>query len=96
MVLFGTILKLFFTGRFETFSTLLYLFMGWLILVDIRDLMQAVDIAALYWLFGGGLAYTLGIIFYRFDRLPYNHVIWHVFVLAGAVCHFFMIFLYII
>lgn len=92
---FGVVLKLFFTGRFEVFSTLLYLVMGWLIIFDFSNLSNAIGNGIL-WFFAGGMAYTLGIVFYAVHRIPYNHVIWHLFVLAGAVCHFFMIFLYVI
>ena len=93
---FGVILKLFFTGRFEVFSTLLYLVMGWLIVFDFYTLSEAIGSKGIIWLFSGGLFYTVGIIFYAFQRIPYNHVIWHVFVLAGAISHFFMIFYYVI
>ncbi|WP_339917484.1 PAQR family membrane homeostasis protein TrhA [Yeosuana marina] len=92
---FGVILKLFFTGRFEVFSTSLYLFMGWLVIFDFANLSNALGNGIL-WLFAGGMAYTVGIVFYAIHRIPYNHVIWHLFVLAGAICHFFMIFLYVI
>lgn len=93
---FGVILKLFFTGRFEIFSTLLYLIMGWLIVFDFSNLSEAIGSKGILFLFAGGLAYTVGIVFYAIQKIPYNHVIWHLFVLAGAVFHFFMIFLYII
>ncbi|TWO31907.1 hemolysin III family protein [Seonamhaeicola sediminis] len=93
---FGVILKLFFTGKFEVFSTLLYLVMGWLIVFDFSNLSQVVDSNAVILLFGGGLAYTGGIIFYVIEKIPFNHVIWHLFVLAGAIFHFFMIFFYVI
>ena len=93
---FGVILKLFFTGRFEIFSTLLYLVMGWLIVFDFTNLSEAIGSKGVLWLFAGGLFYTVGIIFYAFQRIPYNHVIWHFFVLGGAICHFFMIFWYVI
>lgn len=89
---FGLILKLFFTGRFELFSTLLYLVMGWLIVFDFSNLSDAIGPTGVLWLFAGGLSYTVGIIFYAIQRIPYNHVIWHLFVLGGAICHFFMIF----
>lgn len=92
---FGIILKLFFTGRFEVFSTLLYLVMGWLIVFDFSNLSSVLGNGILL-LFAGGMAYTLGIVFYAIHRIPYNHVIWHLFVLAGAIFHFFMIFFYII
>jgi hemolysin III len=93
---FGVILKLFFTGKFEIFSTLLYLVMGWLIIFDFSNLSDAIGPNGILWLFAGGLSYTVGIIFYALQKVPYFHVIWHLFVLGGAVCHFFMIFLYMI
>ena len=93
---FGAILKVFFTGRFEIFSTLLYLVMGWLIIFDFTALSNAVHPNAIILLFGGGLAYTGGIIFYLMERLAFNHVFWHILVLIGALCHFFMILLYVI
>ena len=93
---FGVILKLFFTGRFEVFSTLLYLVMGWLIVFDFSNLSEAIGSNGILWLFAGGMSYTVGIIFYAFHRIPYNHVIWHMFVQAGAIGHFFMIFWYVI
>ena len=96
IALFGVILKLFFTGKFETFSTLLYLVMGWLIVFDFSTLADRMDINGLYLLFAGGLFYTLGIVFYAVEKIPYNHVIWHLFVLGGAICHFFMVYYFVI
>ena len=96
IAVFGVILKLFFTGRFEVFSTLLYLIMGWLIVFDFSNLSNAIGSNGILFLFAGGLSYTVGIIFYAIHKIPFNHVIWHLFVLAGAIFHFFMIFLYVI
>lgn len=93
---FGVILKLFFTGRFEVFSTLLYLIMGWLIVFDFTNLSNLIGSNGILLLFAGGLAYTVGIVFYAIEKIPYNHVIWHLFVLAGAIFHFFMIFFCVI
>ncbi|GAA3590109.1 hemolysin III family protein [Flavivirga amylovorans] len=93
---FGIVLKLFFTGRFEVFSTLLYLAMGWLIVFDFSNLSNIIGDDGILFLFGGGLFYTVGIVFYAVEKIPYNHVVWHLFVLAGAIFHFFMIFLYVI
>jgi len=92
----GVVLKLFFTGKFEVFSTLLYLVMGWLIVFDFTNVSQFLGSNGVLWLFAGGLFYTVGIIFYVFERLPYNHVIWHVFVLGGAFSHFMMIYYHVI
>lgn len=96
IALFGVVLKIFFTGRFEIFSTLLYLVMGWLIVFDFTALSEGVGNNGILFLFAGGLSYTTGIIFYAIQKIPYNHVIWHLFVLAGAVFHFLMIFNYVI
>jgi hemolysin III len=93
---FGVILKLFFTGKFEIFSTLLYLVMGWLIVFDFPNLSETIGNTGILFLFAGGLSYTVGIIFYVIQKIPFNHVIWHLFVLAGAIFHFFMIFFYVI
>ena len=93
---FGLILKLFFTGRFDNLSTLLYLAMGWLALIPYSELTAALDSAAMVWLIAGGISYTVGVLFYAIKRIPYNHFIWHLFVLGGASCHFFMVYLYVI
>lgn len=93
---FGVILKLFFTGKFEVFSTLLYLVMGWLIVFDFSNLSDFLGPQGVLWLFAGGLFYTVGIVFYALQKLPYNHVIWHFFVLAGAICHFVLIYGFIL
>ena len=96
VALFGVILKLFFTGRFEIFSTFLYLIMGWLIIFDFSYLSENIGSNGILFLFAGGLSYTIGIIFYAIQKIPFNHVIWHLFVLAGAIFHFFMTFYFVI
>ena len=92
----GTLIKLFFTGRFQIFSLLLYLAMGWLIVIDINFLFQLLNIEAKLLLIIGGLSYTLGTIFYSLDKIKYFHSIWHLFVLAGSVSHYLMILLYVL
>ena len=93
IALLGTILKIFFTGKFEVLSTLLYLAMGWLIVFDFSALKESVDQTGLYLLMGGGAAYTIGIVFYALEKMKFNHVIWHVFVLTGSILHYLFIFL---
>lgn len=93
---FGTILKIFFTGKFEVLSLVLYLVMGWLIMFDITALQEVLPAGGMQMLIAGGIAYTAGIVFYVWEKLPFNHVIWHLFVLAGSFFHFLMIFKYII
>ena len=88
----GTALKLFFTGRFRVLSTLIYLFMGWIVIVAIKPLVGALPRLGLIMLFAGGIAYSLGTVFYLWKRLPYHHAVWHLFVLGGSICHFFAVF----
>ena len=92
----GIILKVFFTGRFEFVSVLLYLILGWLVVIDYAALSHAIGSNGTLLLFAGGLSYTVGIIFYALERIPYSHVIWHLFVLGGAICHYFLILFYVI
>ena len=89
---FGTLLKLFFTGRFEILSLVLYLAMGWLVVYDFTNLLDYTSPLGIRLLIMGGAFYTLGIIFYAIDKIPYNHFIWHLFVLGGAVSHWMMIY----
>ena len=88
----GTILKLFFTGKFEIISLVLYAIMGWLILFDLDNLKASTSESGVQMLFLGGVFYTVGIIFYAVKRIPYNHFIWHLFVLAGAFCHWLFVY----
>ena len=91
IALFGLVYKLFFIGRFKNFSLLLYLAMGWLAIVDFRNIMELFPRAAFVYLLLGGMFYTLGTLFYRWESLYFHHVIWHVFVLGGAAAHFMMV-----
>ncbi|MDP2110979.1 MAG: hemolysin III family protein [Thiobacillus sp.] len=76
-------------------STGLYLLMGWLIVIAAEPLSARMPVAGLLWLVAGGLAYTLGVIFYALDaRLRYGHFIWHLFVMAGTACHYFAVYGY--
>jgi hemolysin III len=69
-------------------SILTYLGMGWLALFAIRLFWLHIQLPGLLWIFSGGVAYTLGVLFYAAKRLPYNHLVWHLFVIAGTACHF--------
>ncbi len=93
IALFGSVLKLFFTGRFEWFSLMLYLGMGWLIVLDFPGLLQGTTALGKTLLFLGGAFYTVGIVFYAWQGFRYNHFIWHLFVLMGAFSHWLFIYL---
>ena len=84
----GIMTKLWFRHRFPKWSLISYLLMGWLVVVAAPQVAQAVGKSGMAWLVAGGLSYTVGALFYALKRIPYNHAIWHVLVLAGGVCHF--------
>ncbi|QXP72999.1 hemolysin III family protein [Tenacibaculum sp. AHE15PA] len=91
----GVILKLFFTGRFDKLSTALYLIMGWQVVFLIKPLMNNLSYDGLFYLIAGGVFYTIGAILYSIKKVPYNHAIFHVFVLLGSFSHFWAIYKYI-
>ncbi len=91
----GVLLKLVFHTRFEVLSTLAYVAMGWVVLVAIKPVAAALPASGIAWLVAGGLAYTLGVIFYAWER-PYHHAIWHLFVLAGSAFHFVAVLRYVV
>ncbi len=96
MAILGSVLKLFFTGKYEVLSIILYLIMGWLIILDSNELIYRVHSKGIIYLMLGGLAYTVGIIFYALKRVPFSHVIWHLFVLTGSFFHYLFIHKYVI
>jgi hemolysin III len=83
----GVVFKLFTTGRFRRVSTLIYVGMGWLVLIAAGPLVRALTPVTLAWLVAGGVAYTTGTAFYLARRLRFGHAVWHGFVLLGSVCH---------
>ena len=95
IAIFGTIFKLFYTGKFEKLSLGLYLVMGWLIIIDIKTLFQILELNAIILLALSGLSYTLGTVFYSMEK-KYAHTIWHLFVISGSSFHFFLVLFYII
>lgn len=93
---FGITWKLFHVDRFQLVSTLVYIGMGWLVLIAAKPLIAAVPLTGLIWLAAGGLFYTGGSVFLGLKRVPYSHAIWHVFVLAGSICHYFAVMFYVL
>lgn len=92
----GVIFKVFFTGKFDKLSTMIYLGMGWSVVFYAKDVSAAIPDMGLWLLVAGGLSYTLGVAFYLWDKLPYNHAIWHLFVLGGTAFHYFSVLLYVV
>ena len=96
LTLVGTLKKLFFTGKYQFISLMLYLAMGWLIIFDINSLFELIDFNAQLLLILGGISYTCGVIFNVLDKIKYFHSIWHLFVLTGSGFHYFMILFHVI
>ena len=96
LAVIGILLKVFFTGRFNILSTIIYVVMGWVIVFKIDAVKAALPDQAFWLLVAGGIAYTIGIVFYIIDtRLRFSHFIWHLFVMAGTVLHYLMLVLYV-
>jgi hemolysin III len=96
LALAGIVFQVFFVDRFRLAQTLIYLAMGWLVVVAVKPLFIHVPRGGLLWLLAGGLCYTVGAVFYLWKKLPYHHAVWHLFVLGGSVCHYFAILLYVL
>ena len=84
----GVVFKFFFISRFEFATVIVYILMGWLCLIALDPIVETLSAPMIAWLVIGGASYTLGVVFYIWRRLPYNHAIWHVFVLGGSISHF--------
>ncbi|MBN2079314.1 MAG: hemolysin III family protein [Spirochaetes bacterium] len=96
IAIFGIVFKAFSTGRYNFVSTVLYIAMGWIAVIAIKPLVSRLPTGAFAWILLGGLSYTVGVIFYAWERLPYSHAIWHLFVLGGSTLHFFAVLFYVL
>lgn len=88
LALFGVLFKIRYTGRFEVVSTVIYLAMGWIMLVGGRRFFNAVPVDVLIFICVGGAIYSIGVFFYLWDKHTYTHAVWHCFVLIAAICHY--------
>ncbi|MCF6308503.1 MAG: hemolysin III family protein [Flavobacteriaceae bacterium] len=91
----GIILKLFYTGKYEKASTIAYVLMGWMIVFAIKPLIANLASEGLLWLVWGGISYTVGAVLYSINKLKFNHIIFHIFVLIGSFCHFMVVYSYV-
>lgn len=92
IVIVGSMLKIFFTGRFDILSVILYLCFGWMAVFIVKPIMTNMPLEIFWWVLGGGVVYTMGVVFYVWEKLPYHHGIWHCFVLGGTILHFMAIY----
>lgn len=96
LAILGIAFQTLFVRRQGIFSILTYILMGWLCVIGLREMIANISPQGLIWIAVGGVLYTTGVIFYVWHRLPYNHAIWHLFVLAGSASHFFAVFFYVL
>ena len=92
----GILFKIFFIGKYDLISALLYVLMGWLIIIAIQPLNEHLASGGLWWLLGGGISYSVGAVFYMINKMPYNHAIFHIWVLLGSLAHFIAVFFYVL
>ncbi len=92
----GTLTKVFFSQKWRVLSTLAYVGMGWLSMLFIQEAMVVLGPTGFAWLAAGGVFYTVGVVFYLWSKLLFNHAIWHLFVIGGSVCHFVAVFKYVL
>jgi hemolysin III len=96
IALAGIVFKIFFAGRFPIASTLSYLAMGWLVVIAWKPVVSRIPGNGLLWILAGGLAYSAGVIFFAAHRVRFSHTVWHLFVLAGSLCHYFAVLWYVL
>jgi len=91
IALIGITMKVLFIDRFHVLSVIMYLGMGWLCVFAFSEMMSSIHIGGIIWLAAGGILYTIGVIFYAMQKIPYMHGVWHFFVLGGSLCHYFAV-----
>ena len=91
----GIVLKIFFTGRYKTVSTVLYIAMGWIIIFALKPLLANLPLPGFIWMIAGGVSYTVGAIFYSIRKIKFNHAIFHFFVLGGSILQFISVIIYV-
>ncbi len=96
LAILGLLFKIFFIGKYDYLSAFIYVLMGWLIIIAIKPMNANLPPVAMWWLLGGGIAYTIGVVFYLVNKIPYNHAIFHIWVLLGSFAHFFTVFFYVL
>ena len=96
LALLGIALRTIFVGRFEKLAVAGYLLMGWLMVVGFKEMQLSVPPGGVALIIAGGITYTVGVVFFSWRKLPYNHAIWHLFVMGGSICHFLAMLFYVL
>lgn len=94
--LFGIFFKVIFLEKYNGVSYALYVIIAWLAIIAIKPIMATVPIGGLEWIFGGGASYMIGLIFFAVNKIPFNHTIWHLFVMLGSGCHYIAVLYYVL
>jgi len=95
LAIVGIVFQSVFINRYRALSTATYVLMGWVVIVAVYPMHKAMGLAALLWILAGGVCYTLGVVFYAWKSMKYAHAIWHLFILAGSMFHYFTILFYV-
>ncbi len=94
--LFAIAFKIIFVDRYKAVTMALYLMIAWMAIIAVKPIITTVPIGGLAWIGAGGAAYMTGLVFFAWDRLPFNHTIWHLFVMTGSICHYFAVMFYVL
>jgi hemolysin III len=92
----GIIIKIAFADRYKNVTMALYLVIGWMAIIAVKPIITTVPAGGLAWIGAGGASYMTGLVFFAWDRIPFNHTIWHLFVLGGSACHYFAVMYYVL
>jgi hemolysin III len=95
LAILGASFKALFIRRFQKLSVLAYILMGWLGVVGLKELLASIPVGGVIWLGVGGVIYTVGVVFYALKKIRYTHIVWHILVLLGSICHYFAVLLYL-
>ncbi len=96
LAIIGILLKSHFINKSELLTVIIYILMGWIIIFALKPLITSISFSGFLWLLAGGISYTAGVVFFLWESLPFQHFIWHLFVMGGSICHFFLIFNYVL
>jgi hemolysin III len=96
LALAGIVLKIVFADRYKALTMALYLVIAWMAIIAVKPIIMTVPIGGLAWIGAGGVAYMTGLVFFAWDRVPFNHTIWHLFVMVGSLCHYFAVMFYVL
>jgi hemolysin III len=96
LALASIIFRVIYADRYKAITISLYLVIAWMAIIAVKPIIMTVPLGGLAWIGAGGVAYMTGLVFFAWDRVPFNHTIWHLFVLIGSFCHYFAVMFYVL